>query len=104
VGPDPARDQRTAVANAPAFLDPIRDPELPSLDLARLRAFTGPALVTIGERTAPYFATIVDAVVRALPRGERRTIAGVDHEPVHSQPDAYAGVLAGFLREARASA
>jgi proline iminopeptidase len=62
----------------------------------RLRALDVPALVIHGDGD-PRPASAVDPVAAALPRGEFALIEGAGHFPWIEQPDAFRGVLRGFL-------
>ena len=54
--------QATFIRNAPTYLDEINDPEALTLDLAALRNFAKPALVTTGTTSPPFFKPIAELV------------------------------------------
>lgn len=93
----PESTRKTAVFNAPTFLDEMHDPEVFAIDLARLRTFPRPALLTRGENGPPFFRPIVERLAAALPRAELNIFAGAGHEPEQTHPEAYAAALAGFI-------
>ena len=59
------------IANAPTWLDEVRDPDFLEIDLDALAAFDRPALVTSGTDSAPFFGPVVDMVAKSVPRSER---------------------------------
>lgn len=90
--------QRTLVENAPTFLDEANDPEQLLIDLDRLRGFSRPVLLTLGDRSPPIFAPVVARLGKALPRVEVTTLLGAGHVPHVTQPAAYAECVVGFTR------
>ncbi|MFG2695631.1 alpha/beta fold hydrolase [Kitasatospora sp. NPDC048407] len=93
--PDWLRD--TLVTNAPTFLDELADPAWLFLDLAGLSGYTGPALLTNGTESPPWFPAIISRLGEALPRAEVRTLEGTGHVPHVSHPEDYLRSLTGFL-------
>ncbi|MFF2628929.1 alpha/beta fold hydrolase [Kitasatospora griseola] len=93
--PDWLRD--ALVTNAPTFLDELADPDWLFLDLARLPDYTGPALLTNGTESPPWFPAIISRLGEALPRAEVRELAGAGHVPHVSHPEDYVRSLTGFL-------
>jgi pimeloyl-ACP methyl ester carboxylesterase len=107
-GPDmwdelPLEVQNLVIFNAPTFLDEMRDPEALSIELAHLRGFSHPALLTLGEQGPPFFPPIVDQVAHALPHVERKTILGVGHEPEQTHPEVYVATLTEFITRVTSS-
>ncbi|MFF0388486.1 alpha/beta fold hydrolase [Kitasatospora sp. NPDC004615] len=96
--PDWLRD--TLVTNAPTFLDELADPDWLFLDLAGLSGYTGPALLTNGTESPPWFPAIISRLGEALPRAEVRTLEGTGHVPHVSHPEDYLRSLTGFLAAA----
>jgi pimeloyl-ACP methyl ester carboxylesterase len=82
--------QETFVRNAHTFLDELGDPDGLSLDLGKLRAYTGPVLLTEGDQSPPMFAAILDRLQLALPHAQRLTCAGAGHVPHLTHPQDYA--------------
>jgi pimeloyl-ACP methyl ester carboxylesterase len=94
----PPEVRQTMIENAPTFLDEARDPETLAFDLASVRGFSRPALLTLGDQSPPAFAPVVARLAKALPRVEVRTIPGAGHIPHATHADAYAAAVTAFLR------
>jgi pimeloyl-ACP methyl ester carboxylesterase len=88
--------QQTFIRNAGTFLDEALDPEARVIDLTDLARFTGPALLTEGTKSPPFFGLILDKLAPALARGQRHRIQGAGHTPQTSHPDQYADTLITF--------
>jgi len=99
----PPEVKQIVIFNAPTFLDERRDPEALSIDLARLRRFSHPALLTLGEQSPPFFAPIIEKVASVLPHAERKTFLGVGHEPEDSHPELYVATLTEFITRVASS-
>ena len=93
----PSEVKKTAIFNAPTFLDEMHDPQAHSIDLARLRNFSQPMLLTLGEQGPPFFAPIIEKLAKALPQAERKSFLGAGHEPEQSDPEIYVRTLAEFI-------
>jgi pimeloyl-ACP methyl ester carboxylesterase len=93
----PSEVKQIVIFNAPTFLDERRDPESLSVDLARLRRFPHPALLTAGEQGPPFFKPIVEKIANALPQAERMTFPGVGHEPEYEAPERYVATVTEFI-------
>lgn len=89
--------RETFVFNAPTWLDETRDPDALEIDLTGLRGFAAPALLTVGDQSAPFFPLVVDRIASVMPRAERRTYAGAGHVPHLSHPDEYVRVVTEFV-------
>lgn len=89
------------IANAPTFLDEVRDPDALQMDLNALAGFDRPALLTSGTESAPFFGPVVDLVAEPLPRSERVTIDGGDHAPHLSVPGRYVELVRTFAQTQR---
>jgi pimeloyl-ACP methyl ester carboxylesterase len=100
----PPELRQTFIANAPTFLDELRDPEATTMTVAGLAQFSHPALLTQGEQSPPMFARILDIVAAAMPRAERRTLPGAGHAPHVSHPELYVQIVSEFVRVAMAAA
>ncbi|MFD8480097.1 alpha/beta fold hydrolase [Kitasatospora sp. NPDC059673] len=96
--PDRLRD--VLLFNAPTFLDELGDPGWSFLDLAGLSGYLGPALLTNGTESPPWFAAIIAKLAEALPRAEIGTLEGAGHVPHVSHPAEYLRSLTGFLGDA----
>ena len=92
------------IANAPTWLDEVRDPSALQMDLDALAGFDRPALLTSGTESAPFFGHVVDIVAEPLPRSERVTIDGADHVPHISVPERYVELVRTFAQAERSGA
>jgi pimeloyl-ACP methyl ester carboxylesterase len=99
----PPEVKKAVVFNAPTFLDEMHDPEALSIDLDRLRGFSHPALLTLGEHSPPFFSPIVEQLANVLPQAERKTFAGANHEAEQSHSEAYVATVTEFLTRCTAS-
>jgi pimeloyl-ACP methyl ester carboxylesterase len=98
------RMREVFIANAPTWLDEVRDPDFLEIDLDALAAFDRPALVTSGTDSAPFFGPVADMVAEPLPRSERVTIDGADHVPHISVPDTYVALVKTLAQTDRSTA
>jgi pimeloyl-ACP methyl ester carboxylesterase len=90
--------QRTFIENAPTFLDEARDPDQLAFDLAWIRAFSRPSLLTRGDQSPPIFAPVVAKVADVLPNASVFTFQGAGHIPHATHPDAYTEAIGAFIR------
>jgi pimeloyl-ACP methyl ester carboxylesterase len=88
------------VRNAPTFLDETRDPAGQTLDLARLRAFDRPALLTKGTESPPFLIEAADRVAAQLPTFALETVEGADHAPHETTPERYTELIIQFVHAA----
>lgn len=95
--PLPQRLRDTFVFNAPTWLDEVRDPEALEIDLTGLQRCVAPALLTIGDQSAPFFPPVVSRVAAALPAATTRTYAGAGHVPHVSHPAEYVDGVTEFI-------
>jgi pimeloyl-ACP methyl ester carboxylesterase len=95
----PLELKQTFIVNAPTFLDEASDPEQLGFDLAWIRGFSQPALLTLGDQSPPTFAPVVTRIAEALPRVEVRTFPGAGHIPHSTHPDAYVDAILAFTRK-----
>lgn len=93
--PDQLRE--TFLTNAPTFADEQADTGWASLDLGRLSGYTGPALLTKGTESPPWFATITARLSGALPQAKTHTFDGAGHIPHVTHPDDYADRVISFI-------
>jgi pimeloyl-ACP methyl ester carboxylesterase len=93
----PHHVRETFIFNAPTWLDEVRDPEVMEIDLGRLRAFTAPALLTMGDQSPPFFRLVVGRIAGALSYASVHTYAGAGHVPQLSHPDEYLRVVGRFI-------
>ena len=92
----PAEIRQTMIENAPTFLDEANDPDQLAFDLAWIRDFPRPPLLTQGDQSPPLFPPVVSRLAEALPSAEVSTLVGVGHAPHMEDPEAYVEALAAF--------
>jgi pimeloyl-ACP methyl ester carboxylesterase len=90
--------QQTFVRNAPTWLDETQDPEALKLDVATLRNFERPSLLTHGVQSPPFFGLIIAELVEALSRGEQRLFVNAGHVPHLSHPKEYVQAVTEFAK------
>jgi pimeloyl-ACP methyl ester carboxylesterase len=90
--------QQTFITNAPTFLDEARDPEQLTFDLAWIRTFPRPSLLTKGAHSPPPFAPVVARIAGVLPDASVVTFPGAGHIPHTTHPEAYVEALMAFIR------
>ena len=93
----PPEARETFVANAPTFLDETGDPEALTLDLATLKSFDRPTLVSKGDSSPPMFSPIADRVAGAISTAHRHTFKGAGHVPHMTHPDDYVQSVSSFI-------
>jgi len=91
--------QHTFIENAQTFLDEARDPEQFAIDLAWMKAFPRPSLLTTGDQSPPIFAPIIAKLAAVLPNVEVITFPGAGHIPHVTHPDAYAETIMAFIHK-----
>ncbi|MFF4501112.1 alpha/beta fold hydrolase [Streptomyces sp. NPDC001401] len=95
--------QETFLRNAPTFVDEQTDPNWAFLDLDRLSGYTGPALLSKGTESPPWFATIITRLSGALPQARTHTFEGAGHIPHVTHPDDYVDLVTRFVEGVRRS-
>lgn len=85
------------VFNAPTWLDEVHDPEALEIDLGGLRGFAAPALLTVGDQSAPFFPLVVNRVAAVMQSATLRTFAGAGHVPHLSHPEEYVTLVREFV-------
>ena len=91
--------QKTAIENAPTFLDEAKDPEALNFDLEWIRGFASPALLTTGEQSPAHYAPVLAKLVEAMPRVESLTFPDAGHIPHLTHPAAYVEATTAFIRQ-----
>jgi pimeloyl-ACP methyl ester carboxylesterase len=86
--------QQTFIRNAGTWLDEMNDPDALTIDVGSLAGYSGPALLTQGTESPPFFGAILDKIAPALVGAQRQTIAGAGHTPHMSHPAQYADAIA----------
>jgi len=92
--------RQTFVFNALTWLDEVRDPEALEIDVGRLEGFSAPALLTLGDRSAPFFALVVGRVAGAMAKAQTWTYPGEGHVPYSTNPEEYVRVVKEFIEGA----
>ena len=95
----PPQVRQTFISNALTFLNEQEDPGWASLDLGALSAFSIPTLLSVGDRSPPWFPAIIQRLAGALKNSSRQVFAGAGHAPHLTHPDRYVSTIAGFIRE-----
>ncbi len=90
--------QQDTIENVPTYLDEANDPGIEDFDLDRIRGFTRPTLLTIGEESPPAFAPVVDKFAQALPSAEVRHFSGAGHVIQVDKPKDFAEAILDFVR------
>lgn len=95
--PEPLR--RTFISNALTFLDELQEPESMTLDLDTLAGYAGPALLTRGAASPPFFTALIAKVARALPQARQHSYPDAGHVPHLTHPRAYVAGVTQFIRD-----
>ena len=98
----PPELRHTLIENAPTFLDEASDPEVLGFDLDRVRSFSRPALLTLGDQSPPTFAPVVARLAEVIPQVDVLTLPGAGHVPHVTHPEAYVEAILRFTHEHRA--
>jgi pimeloyl-ACP methyl ester carboxylesterase len=95
--------RHTFVFNAPTWVDEMNEPErVMAVDLARLRAFTRPTLLSEGDQSPPFFGVILKQIAAALPHARHHVYRGGGHVPHLTHPDEFVQVLREFVNNTAA--
>lgn len=95
----PPEAREMMIENAPAFRDEVNDPTFYDIDLDRISAFPGPALLTQGDQSPPQYAPVITKLAEALPSVEVSTLTGVGHVPHMEHPETYVDALIAFVHK-----
>lgn len=87
----------TMTRHAPTFLDENRDPGVFALDLNRLAGFEKPALLSYGDASPGYFASVVRRVAEVLPDARVHCFVGAGHVPHRTHTAEFVEVLTAFI-------
>ncbi len=93
--PEPTR--ATMIANAPSFLDELRDPEAAVVDAARLARYRGRVLLTSGDRSPPIYRPVTEWLAALLPHASLLTYEGAGHVPHVTHPELFAAIVREFV-------
>jgi hypothetical protein len=78
-------------------VDEQTDPGWADLDLGCLSGYTGPALLTKGTESPPWFATIIARLAEALHQAATPTFQGAGRIPHVTHPSDYVNRVTGFI-------
>ena len=96
--------RQTLIENAPTWLDEMREPDAIAFDLAWIKAFPRPSLLTLGDQSPPLFPAVIAKLARALPNAEVVTFPGAGHIPHVTHADAFSEEVVGFIGKSGAEA
>ncbi|MGZ3950639.1 MAG: alpha/beta fold hydrolase [Flavisolibacter sp.] len=94
----PDNVKQTFIFNAPTFLDEIRDPSNLEFDIQSLSGFHGPALLTHGSESPPFFTMALNLIAQAIPQAKRLEFKGAGHVPHLSHPEQYVQTVRQFCQ------
>ena len=89
----PGPVQRSAIANAPTFVDMLADPGWGALDTTAVARFAGPLLVSYGDAGPQWLPQVGLAVAERIGCPTQR-IPGAGHTPHHTHPEELAAIVA----------
>jgi len=89
----PEEMRQRVVANAPTFLDELRDPEALHVDRDALAQVGLPVFITGGDDSHRAFRAIVDGLAGIMPTAGGTVMPGAGHVPHITHPDAYAALV-----------
>ncbi len=96
--------QRIIIGNAPAFLQSVQDPGVLVFDLAWLRGFSKPLLLTHCDQSPPFYPQVIRRIAAAVPQAKVLTLEGAAHVPQRTHPEAYVEAVTSFIEEHAGSA
>lgn len=94
----PASLHQTVVENAQTFLDETNDPDALQFDLASVKKFDKPVLLSIGERSPSNYASVLEKLAAVVPQAERLTFPEAGHLPHVTHCTAYATAIDAFIK------
>lgn len=93
----PPERQQAMIANAPTWVDEMRDAGAWTADLAALAAIPRRILLTYGDQSLPFLSAVVAKLAAVLPGVQSRVIAGAGHVPAATHPAAYVATITSFV-------
>jgi pimeloyl-ACP methyl ester carboxylesterase len=99
----PREVRETFNRNALTWVNEQDDPAWSTVDLKSLSAFSGPALLSEGDQSPPFYSVILRRLAEVLKAPRRHVFAGAGHVPHLTHSDAYVRTLTGFLRDTSSS-
>ncbi len=100
----PPQRQQVMIANAPTWVDEMRDPGAWTADLTALAAIECPILLTVGDQSLPFIPPVVAKLAAVLPNIQTQVITGAGHSPAASHPAEYVAVITTFIAAADTAA
>lgn len=94
--------RETYKSNALTWLEEQDDPQWDELDLRALSAYSGPALLSEGDRGPAWFGLIMRRLEKGLKQAQHHVFRGAGHAPYRSHPEDYVAVVSRFLQESSA--
>jgi pimeloyl-ACP methyl ester carboxylesterase len=95
----PPEFRQMCIENAANTLDDLNDPESTAFDLEWIKDFTRPALLTLGDQTAPLFPPVITKLAEAMPSAEVQQFTEAGHPIMVEQPKDFAEAIAVFVRK-----
>ncbi|NNH68977.1 alpha/beta hydrolase [Nocardia uniformis] len=96
----PAAFRAVLEANAPTYLDEVRDPTALSIDAAALAATTVPLLLTHGTESPALFPAVIAELSLLVPTAQTDTYTGAGHLPHTTHPHEWVARLTAFHDQA----
>ncbi len=93
----PPKFREDVIENTAPSLEEANDPEDDFIDLEWVRGFTRPALLTLGDQTAPMFPPVITKLAKAMPSAEVQKITGAGHPVQAEQPKDFAEAINDFV-------
>jgi pimeloyl-ACP methyl ester carboxylesterase len=95
----PPEFRQMCIENAANTLDDLNDPESTAFDLEWIKDFTRPALLTLGDQTAPLFPPVITRLAEAMPSAEVQRFSGAGHPIMVEEPEDFAEAITAFVRK-----
>ncbi len=93
--------RRTFIYNASTWYDEMQDPDSVQINLNSLKNYSGPALLSDGTQSPPFFRLVIDKIASAMPEAKRTTYEGAGHIPHVSHPEKYIETVKNFCSNVR---
>ncbi|HEX7277000.1 MAG TPA: alpha/beta hydrolase [Acidimicrobiales bacterium] len=90
-------------ANAPTYLDELRDPTALTIDATALAATTVPLLLTHGTESPALFPAVIAKLASLVPEAEVDVYAGAGHLPHATHPEDWTARLLAFHDQTRST-
>ena len=97
----PLEERAAMTARAGAFVGEQRDPDWATIDLDGLATLSCPVLLTRGDESPPFFATITSRLAETMVHAQVKTLHGAGHVPTVTHPAEWVAVVREFVREAQ---